>query len=201
MILLILACRPEMAAPDYPEPQPWVHTGDDFYDDPLQEGEERLGLGIFYEGASTEALVIDDVVNHFYIYSNTFTMTASDNRWEGYASDVITNNGVGWWGGGIHWDQPQDLQDWDVLHLALRTAVDRDWEIGLTGGTEVRVSVMAAGLVADNEWHVLEIPLASYAAGGADLSAVTVGLLLIGEGGTEGEEVQIDDLYFSRSRP
>lgn len=198
MMWLLLACRPDPGAPNYPEPEPWVRGGedDDFYADPLAEGEERLGYGVFYEGEATEALIIDGVTNHFYIYENTFSVATTDDRWEGYVADELENNGVGWWGGGVHWDTPRDLSDWDTLHLAARTEVDTDWEVGLTGGgTESRVSVFDHGLVADGDWHVISIPLSTY---DADLSSVTVGLLLIGEGGTAGDIVAIDDVYVSR---
>ena len=197
--LALLACRPDAGAPSYPDPDPWVREGDDFYPDPLAEGEERLGFGVFYEGEATEALLIDGVDNHFYIYENTFSVATTDDRWEGYVADELENNGVGWWGGGVHWDIPRDISAWDRLHLALRTDVAVAWDVGLTGGgREVRVPVAEAGLLADDAWHVLEIPLSRYADGGADLSSVTVGLLLLGEGGTAGDTVIIDGVYLSR---
>ena len=197
--LALLACRPDPGAPSYPDPEPWAHEGDDFYADPFAEGEERLGYGVFYEGEANEALVIDGVENHFYIYESTFSVATTDDRWEGYVADEITNNGVGWWGGGVHWDVARDISGWDTLHVVLKTDVLTDWFVGITGGgQEVRVAVAEEGLSADDAWHELEIPLSLYANGGADLTSVTVGVLLVGEGGSEGDTVTIDGLYLSR---
>lgn len=198
ILALLLACRPDPGAPNYPDPEPWVPDEDeDFYADPLGEGEERLGYGVFYEGETTEALVIDGVDNHFYVYDGTFTVETTDDRWEGYVADELVNAGVGWWGGGVHWDVPRDLSGWETLHLAARTDASVSWSVGLSGGgTEARVTVSDYGLVADGEWHVLAIPLADFAA--ADLTAVTVGLLLVGEGGEAGDRVAIDGVYLTR---
>jgi hypothetical protein len=197
ILTLLLGCRPDPGAPRYPDPEPWTpDTGGDFYADPLDEGEERLGLGVFYEGEATETLVIDGVDRHFYIYENTFTVTTTDDRWEGYAADELTDNGVGWWGGGVHWDTPTDLRDWDALHIAIRADDRTDWAIGMTGGAEARLTVADLGVTADGEWHELEVPLTAFA--GVDLSAVTVALLLVGEGGDAGDVVGVDAVYLTR---
>ena len=199
IIFALLACRPDPGEPVYPDPEPWVLEGDDFYDDPLAVGEERLALGVFYEGQATETLVVDDVTNHFYVYENTFTNKPTDDRWEGYLADELTNNGVGWWGGGVHWDTPRDVSGWDSLHVVARTTVATEWDIGITGGgNEARVSAASLGLVADGEWHVLEVPLSSFSAGGANLASVTVGLLLVGQGGAKGDTLTIDGVYYRR---
>lgn len=199
MIFLLLACRPDPGTPTYPDPEPWVITDDaDFYADPLEDGEERLGIGVFYEGEATETRVIDDTDTHFYIYSGTFTDTKTDDRWEGYVADDLVNAGVGWWGGGVHWDTPYDLSGWDTLHVVARSATRADWNLGLTGGTEVRIPVADYGFVADDAWYELEIPLADFEDGGADLTAVTVALLLVGESGSAGDTVTIDGVYFNR---
>ena len=73
VLFTLLACRPDPGTPNYPEPGPWTRTGDDFYVDALAPGEERLAIGLFYEGAATESWPIDDTDSHFYIYSNTFS--------------------------------------------------------------------------------------------------------------------------------
>lgn len=199
MMLLLLACRPDPGAPHYPDPEPWAVTDDDdFYDDPLEAGEERLGIGVFYEGTATETRVIDDVDTHFYIYSATFTDTVTDDRWEGYVADDLVNTGVGWWGGGVHWDTPYDLSGWDTLHLVARSETLADWDLGITGGAEARVAVADYGMVADGEWYELEVPLADFAAAGADLTAVTVALMLIGDSGESGDTVTVDGVYFNR---
>lgn len=201
-LLTLLACRPDPGTPVYPDPGPWTRTGDDFYVDTLEPGEERLGIGIFYEGATTESWPIDDTDSHFYIYENTFSLTKTDDRWEGYEADTLTKGSLAWWGGGVHWDTPRDLSDWDTLHLTVSTDALLNWDVGLTGGgVEARVPVGSLGLAADDTWHEIEVPLSRFADSGADLTSVTVGLLLVGDGGATGDEATIDGVYFSRVRP
>lgn len=196
MILLLLACRADPGLPDYPDREPWTRTGDDFYEDPLAEGEDRLGIGVFYEGETTEWVPIDDSTTHFYIYENTFTVSVTDRRYEGYEADVITRGSLAWWGGGVHWDVGKDLSAYRVLNVAVRSSDTVSWELGITGGgQESRVSIADYGGVADGEWHRLRIPLVDFV--GADLRSVTVPLLLIGEAGSAGDSFTIDDLYFT----
>jgi hypothetical protein len=195
LALLLAGCRPDPGAPSYPQRVADApDSADGFLSDPLDDGELRLGIGVFYEGPTTTSVPIDDSTTHFYVYENSFGVEVSDDRVEGYASDVLVLRGNVWWGGGVHWDTPQDLSAYDTLHLALKTDGLTAWSIGLSGGSEGRVNVGDRGLVADGEWHTLDVPLSSFA--GVDLSAVTVGLLLVGEGGEQGDSVQIDDLYF-----
>lgn len=203
LLFALLACRPDPGAPDYPEREPWSPgDDDDFYADPYETGEERLGIGVFCETDTTESVPIDDVDAHFYIYSATLTVTATDDRWEGYVADELVDNGVGWWGGGVHWDTARDLSEWDTLHLAVRGEDVADFDVGLTGGgEEVRVSAASVGYTPDDEWHELEIALSTFEAGGADLGAVTVALMLLGEGGEAGDALTVDGVYFRRGLP
>ena len=193
---LLLACRPELGAPAYPTRQPWDRgTSDGFLATPLAEGEERLGIGVFYEGETTTNVPIDDTTTHFYVYESSFYVEADDDRVEGYASDAIVLRGKPWWGGGVHWDGARDLSGYDTLHVALRTESLGSWDLGINAGREARVDVADHGLIADGDWHTLEIPLAAFATSGADLRQVTIPLLLVGEGGAEGDTLWIDDLY------
>lgn len=197
MILLLLACHPDPGAPDYPEREPWVVDDDNFYDDPLAPGEERLSIGLFYEGVATESVPIDDQDAHFYIYENTFSVQTTDDRYEGYVADTIVHGSLAWWGGGVHWDTPRDLSGWEALHFAVRTTDDVSWSVGMTGGgVEGRVAVSALGIAADGAWHVVDVPLDAFP--GVDLTSVTVALLLVGESGETGDEITLDDLYFTR---
>lgn len=201
LVLALFACRPEIGPPDYPDRVPWVRDDAEFYGDPLVTGEERLSIGVFYEGAATETMIIDDVATHFYVYESTFTDKPTDDRWEGYIANELVNAGKGWWGGGVHWDTAKDLSAWETLHLVARSDVVTDFEFGLNGGgTEAKVSAASLGFVADDEWHVLEVPLTAFAGEGANLSAVTVGLVLVGAGGAAGDAVVIDGVYY-RSLP
>lgn len=197
LTLLFVGCRPDPGAPRYPERLPWDHAASDgFLATPLAEGEERLGIGVFYEGETTDIVPINDTTTHFYVYESSFGVAASDDRVEGYASDELVLRGNPWWGGGVHWDAPRDLRGYDTLHVALKTESLGSWDLGMTGVREGRVDVADYGLVADGEWHILDIPLADLVRGGVDLSQVSLPLLLVGEGGEEGDGVSIDDLYF-----
>lgn len=197
LLLWLAACRPDPGLPDYPEPEPWVPGGDDFYPDPLDPGEERLSIGLFYEGTATESVPVDDLDTHFYIYENTFSVETTDDRWEGYVADELVRGSLAWWGGGIHWDTPRDLSGWEALHLVVQSTDPVDWEVGITGGgVEARVAVADYGLVADDAWHEVIIPLGDFE--GADLTTVTVALLLVGEGGEAGDRWIVDGVYYTR---
>ena len=200
LLALLLACRPDPGAPSYPEREPWERAvSDGFLATPLADGEARLGIGVFYEGATTDLVPIDDTTTHFYVYEASFGVAASDDRVEGYASDELVLRGKPWWGGGVHWDSPRDLSGYDTLHLALKSEVLGSWDLGMAGGREGRVDVADHGMVADGDWHALDIPLQAFADGGTDLTRVTIPLLLVGEGGAEGDAVAIDDLYLQGS--
>jgi hypothetical protein len=202
MIWLLWACRADPGAPVYPEREPWSRGEDDgFLSTPLADGELRLGIGLFYEGETTEFIPIDDTTSHFYVYEGSFGVEVSDDRVEGYTSDLIVLQGKPWWGGGVHWDAPHDLRAYDTLRFSLRAEAFGDWTVGMTGGAEHRVSVSSLGFVADGNWHTVELPLSTLSAAGVDLSAVTLPLLLIGEGGEADDEMWIDDLYLKGSEP
>ncbi len=197
-LTLLLGCRPDMGAPDYPDPGPWHgDSGDSDYlegPDPYVDGEARLSLGMFYEGDASDF----DQADNLYIYSDTFTVSSSDDRVEGWVSDLWTHGSLAWWGGGLHWDEARDLSAWSTLNIDLKapaeggiTAVD----IALQGDKEGRVSCSSYGFVADGSWHHLVLPLADFAALGADLTQVTVPLILVGEVSAEGEQLYIDNLY------
>ncbi len=204
LMIIVAGCRPDAGTPNYPGADPWDPVADDpdFQQgtDPWVEGEARLSLGIFYEGGASEVVPVDEVTSHFYIYETSFSMGVTDDCVEGVVADALATSGGPWWGGGVHWDAAGDLSSWTTLHIALKTSAESmaGWDLGMTGGgTEGRVSVADAGLVADGEWHDLWISLDDFALDGVDLSAVTVPLLLVGEGGVDGDTVLIDDFYFT----
>ena len=119
-------------------------------------------------------------------------------RVEGLQSDVIVQTTLPWWGGGIHSDVALDLSAWSTLHVSLKSDVVADFDIGMTGGVEGRASVADYGYAPDGAWHDLVIPLSDLTAQGVDLSAVTVALLLVAEGGAAGDRVHVDDLYLGK---
>ena len=204
-VFLCVACRPEPGDPDYPEPDD-ISFGDEddgLLDgpDPYEEGDERLSLGAFYEGGYSEIVAIDDVTNHYYIYSSTYTQDSDlQDRVEGRVSDVLIMGSAGWFGGGIHWDGGGDLSDWTTLFVSMRSNDEglENTEIRMTGGVEGGVSLADYGFAADGEWHELEIPLADIEDAGVDLSTITVALMFIGEGVVEGDELKVDNLYLTK---
>lgn len=203
LIGILAGCRPDAGSPVYPEPEAYDPTASDpdFYgDDPYEEGDDRLSLGLFYEGGASVDLPVDDTTRHFYVYESTFAAVPSDDRVEGYVSDSIEPAGGAWWAGGVHWDVPEDLSSWDTLHLSLksRDAAMEGMELGMNGGgTEARVGVDSFGFVADGTWQTFEVPLQHFVDGGADLSQVSVPLILAGEGAAAGTSMLVDDLYFT----
>ncbi len=197
-LVLLTACRPELGAPDYPDPSPWHgdDTAGDFLGgpDPYEEGEDRLSLGMFYEGDASEF----DPADNLFIYSETFTISSSDERVEGYISDIWTHGSVAWWGGGLHWDEARDISGWETVNIDLMAPAEGGIgtvDLAMLGGDEGRVSASSHGFAADGVWHHLVIPLADFNAGGADLTAVTAPLVLVGEASLEGDQLFIDNLY------
>jgi hypothetical protein len=215
---LAFGCRPDPGTPDYGGQDQWLSDAgddDDATDDPddldgivpWEQGDERMGLGALYEGPCLVCVQIDDISNHFYVYSNEFTGRAtfqterSDDRVEGYESEVWQHSGEGWMGGGIHYDEPIFLEDWHVMRVALKSSdpVYDGAQITMTGGGDsAAVGVADYGFVSDGEWHGLEIPLTDFAAGGADLSSAKEVFVLTVAGGEAGNSIAVDDLYLAR---
>ena len=212
------ACSSEPAdGPEYEDtgtPAGDTGTGPDvdFYQgsEPFTEGMERLSIGIFYEGPSSELIEVDDTTTHYYIYDDEFTNEVTyetypdtEDRLEGYLSDVIVHAGGDWWGGGVHWDTATDLSSWDLLHLSLKTSDSgfsgTDVAIQSSGGTEGKLTLSNYGFATDGEWHSLQIPLSDFSASGLDLTAITAPFVLVAAGGTAGEELRIDEVYFSKA--
>ena len=203
MLLLLLACRPDPGNPSYPDPAAEetgvVDTGDpNNYPgpDPYAEGEARLSVGAFYEGGYSDLLAVDVVSIFYYIYSNTFTQTVdSDERIEGYVSDLITVGGQGWWGGGIHSGSAVDLSAWTTVHFSAKSETIDDFDLGIQAdGGEGSVQASSYGFVNDGEWHSMDIPLADF---GLSTGTTTGLLLFIGEGDAEGSTIHFDNLYYT----
>ncbi len=206
VFMVFVACRPDPGAPSYPRAEAWdpVLDDSDFLggSDPYDGSSERLSLGIFYEGGASEVLEIDDATRHFYIYEGTFSLEVTDDRVEGLVADAVTLSGGAWWGGGVHWDVPVDLSAWTTLHLAVASPDEglAGWQLGMSDGTtEARVTAADYGFATDGAWRHLAVPLADFS--GLDLTRVAVPLLLVGQGGTAGDTLKLDDLYLSKEAP
>ncbi|MBN1336809.1 MAG: hypothetical protein JXB39_12705 [Deltaproteobacteria bacterium] len=196
LFVALLACRPDPGDPEYPEPGPWGDTGGDFLPgpDPYEDGDARLSLGFFYEGGYSDF----DPPEHLYIYENSFTTDVSGDRVEGLTSDVWIHGGGAWWGGGIHYDAARDFSAWTTLYISLMAPAEGGFptvDVAMEGGSQARLDAGTYGFAQDGEWHHLAIPLAAFASAGADLSGVTVPLILVDEGGNAGDRLFIDNLY------
>jgi hypothetical protein len=173
--------------------------------DPYEEGELRAGIGDFYEGPSTDSIAVDDVDIFFYVYNDTFAVIQNfEETTEGLYSSEWVSKGQGWWGGGIHHTTASfDISAYATLHIAMMSSSDEMAAVtigmitdGATSDAELAASDY--GWVNDSEWHALEIPLEDFVAAGADLTAITSPLFLIGEGAnTSGESICFDDIYLT----
>jgi hypothetical protein len=198
--------------PDYGKDTGSIDSGPDanFYTgvEAYTEGTPRLSIGLFYEGGSSETVEVDGISTHYYIYSDEHSGEATyttyedtDDRIEGYLSDVIVHTGGAWWGGGVHWDSSHDLSTWSQLNLSIQTIdsgfIGTNLAMQSQNGAEGRVSLQAYGFLADGEWHNLQIPTADLQTQGLNLAAVIAPFILVAEGGSNGAEMRIDDVYFS----
>jgi hypothetical protein len=173
--------------------------------DPYEEGEQRAGIGDTYEGPSSDTIAVDDVNVFFYVYEDTIAAIQNfEETAEGLYSQEWVSKGRGWWGGGIHHTTGTfDLSEYATLHIAMKSGSDEmaDVSIGMiTDGatSDATVSVADYGWANDGEWHAIEIPLVDFVAEGADLTAITSPLFLLGEGAnTEGESIWFDDIYLT----
>ncbi len=203
LLLLALGCRPDVGLPNYPDASALADTSESGWNggpDPYEAGEDRLSMGLYYESGYSEAIPIDDLTTHYYIYNDTYTESVDmQDVVEGEESAVITHGSAGWFGGGLTWDSGVDLSGWTTMWVSFKSsdAGFTSLNIHLTGGTEAIVEAATYGFVPDGEWHHLEIPLSDFEAGGADLSVVTGPFVMIGEGGAEGEVLRVDNLYLT----
>jgi len=197
--LVLTACLPDVGDPNYPERPIFVDPDDDFLDGATPwTGQPRLSIGAYYEGGATETVLVDNATTHLYVYDSTFDSEPTDERVEGTVADKLVASGVGWIGGGVHWDVPRDLTEWTHLNLSLfsEDAGLGNFTIGMNGGgVENSVSVSDYGFATDGEWHSLSIPLEDI---GVDLSSVSVALIMLADLVEDGEELIIDDVYFSQ---
>ena len=175
-----------------------VPSGDPMVD-PFQAGEKRLSVGRFYEGGKSDSVEINGENTHLYLYENTVALEASEDRLEGMISDGIVHGGNAWWGFGIHWDSTRDLSAFGTLYISLKSTTFTNIEIGMTGANNDRhiVKASAYGYVNDGMWHTLAIPLADFAGDGLNLSAVSSPFNLTGPGGSAGDVMLLDNVYFT----
>lgn len=211
LALATLACRPPLGEPSYPNISDDTDRPDDGGlpgDDPWDGTEPRLTYGAFYEGGSTDQILVDNEAVNYYVYEGSFAQVEDEDHVEGFVADrLIVQNAQanGFWGGGIHFDgtTPQDLTEWTTLHVALKSEDPEmeAFEFGMvasqgTGTVEGRAAIADYGFVADGEWHVVNIPLDALSPT-VPREQVTVGLLLISATAVNETSLLIDDLYLT----
>ena len=174
-------------------------SGSDPLLDPFESGEQRLSIGVFYEGGKSDSVAVNNEDTHLYLYENTVALEASEDRLEGQVSDSIILAGGTWWGLGVHWDSARDLSAWGTLYISFQSTTFADVEIGMTGAEGDRHIVLASayGYTADGAWHTLAIPLADFGSDGLNLSTVSSPLNLTGPGGDAGDVLLLDNVYFT----
>jgi len=206
-LFALLGCDTELGPPDT-DAVAYLPLGtvegdpqDEFKDgpDPYEEGEQRLSLGIFYEGGYSDTYEIDNDNASFFIYSTTFTIEAVSECTEGTYSEEIRHLGKGWFGGGVHFGDNQDLSAWDTMHLSLwsESSSIEGLKIHMKSVEEGKLPASAYGFAADGEWHHIAIPLADFAEQGVDLTDIEVALMLILEGGSADDTFRVDNVYFT----
>ncbi|MBX2800162.1 MAG: hypothetical protein KTR31_20960 [Myxococcales bacterium] len=199
-LIVLGACRLDPGDPVYPDFQPFLDSDALQGELPFVEGDERLSVGVFYEGGRSETIDIDGSTTNYFIFEGTYDQTVSDDRVEGLLSDEIQiTNAQLWWGGGVIWDPARDLTGWTTLRISLK-ATDGLFEtmtVGISlGGVDQVVTVTDYGFAADGSWHTLVIPLADI--GATDLTNVTSPLLLLNTQGTTGSTLLVDDVFFTK---
>lgn len=206
--LLLGGCRAELGDSDYESQESFAAVSDAGGDggglltgpDPFEEGDSRLAIGAFYEGASSIEVPIDEVTTHLYVYDQTLSLQLDPERVEGRESMRISHGGGLWCGMGVHWDGGRPLTGWTTLHLSALSsdAAFADFEIGMNdaSGTS-KVKVSDYGFRGDGAWHALEIPLADFAAAGLDLGSVQAPFVFLGGPGAAGSSVLIDAVYIT----
>jgi hypothetical protein len=171
--------------------------------DPFLAGDERLSLGLFYEGGSSEEVEVDDVSSFYYIYDGTYTQSTSDDRIQGLESDAITLRGAptAYFGGGVTWAPSRDLSAWTRMTISFKAtdAIFDNLDVRMVGGS-VQGSVKATdhGFVTDGQWHTLTIPMATFAAQGVVLTDVTEPIQLLSETTSGGAVLLVDNLYLDK---
>lgn len=205
VLLALAGCRADPGRPDYSGLSEVFERANETRDndvlpgpDPYVAGEDRLGLGIFYEGSASEVVPIDGTASAYYIFlannQLTFVQTSAADRVEGRQSDLFTLAGAPWWGGGVVWDPVRDLRPWTVLSVSLKSNDLEDVNVTVGSTVEVALPASSYGYAGDGQWHNLTIPLSDFEAGGVDLSAIRLVFALGGVGGS-GARLLVDNVY------
>ena len=205
---LVAACQTdanEVDYTDFPVPEP-LDTFPTISPDPYMQGDERLEVGIFYGGGSSEAIGLTGMRREYFIFDASYEQATVDDRIEGRESDEITLNGTPFWGGGIIWMDPIDISKWTLLNVAFKSSDPSfaTFDLTLQSGEAdeeadgVALRVTDYGYRNDGEWHFLQIPLQDAVDAGWDPRVARSPFIIGAGGGTQGDVLLIDNLYFTR---
>ncbi|MGE6758973.1 putative glycoside hydrolase [Corallococcus interemptor] len=213
LLLLLAACRPDPGPADY--------SGQELPDNqnpdggtqpsdllpgpfPYEAGKARLMVGIFYETGRSQEYILDNVDSNFYLYENTVYVESDPDHVEGKSADRIVQNGKPWMGFGVHWKQTHNFDAWKTLHVSMKSsdAAFANVKVGMSSGTGTnekgyQLALAKYGWANDGEWHHLAIPVADYVAAGLKLNDVSSPFTFAAEGGTAGQSLLLDNLYFT----
>lgn len=202
--LAVGACRPDPGIPDYSAFDGITDGGEQEVEPlpgpfPYVPGEPRLFLGIHYEGGRSDAFLIDEETRRYLVFENSYDLRATDDRIEGTFADLLRYRDAPFWGGGLSWDTPTDLSEWTTMHISLKSEDPTFAEVVLevqSSNGNGRVNATAYGYTNDGAWHSLVVPLSDFS--GADFTMVTSPLVMSGQAGTDGDELIIDDFYYTQ---
>ena len=165
--------------------------------------EERLSLGVFYDGPASETIAIDDITRHLYVYDETVSITSTEQAFEGVVANTITYNNLGWWGMGIHWDTAEDLSAWESLNISVKISAENEFQnIKITAGDGTATHVFRLtdyGLLNTTAWQTISMPLSAVSASGVNLNAITLPFEMTGGANSENASFDLDGVYLSKT--
>ncbi|HEX4457980.1 MAG TPA: hypothetical protein VIA18_08410 [Polyangia bacterium] len=199
-------CRPDAGPNNYANQESFPDGGDVPLPgpDPYVPGTPRLNLGAFYEGQSSQTILIDNMTTHLYVYQvgmppmNTANLLPDQDRVEGLTSTQIIDLGLGFVGLGINWDSPKDLSTWTNMHVSLKSkdSAYATLMLGIDSKT-IYLDPTKYGYVNDGAWHNIVIPLADYVAAGVDLTMVDAPFVINAGAGVTGDSLLVDALFWT----
>ena len=217
LVLGLMGACSDLGTPDYSDQEGLVEPINPFPPvppEPFEPGDQRLSVGYFYEGGRSATIEINTVTTDYFIFaidpdepvaSRSFGEGVSTDRVEGKFSYEVTLNGSPFWGGGIIWFIPIDLSAWTTMFVSFKSSDPSfaSFDITLQSGegeepAGVNLNPTAYGYTNDGQWHFLEIPLQDAIDLGWDPFTVRSPFIVSAPGGTSGDVLLIDNLYFTK---
>ncbi len=188
--------------------------------DPYQPGDDRLSVGLFYEGGRSETIPINSVTTNAFVFvvdqnrpgqTLTGSLFPSTDRLEGLVSIEFSTAAQPFWGFGILWGEPIDLSEWTTMYVGFKSSDPsfERFELTLQSAANtpnqpppdpqgVALDPRNYGYTNDGEWHFLQIPLQDAIDRGWDPSNVRSPFIIGAETSQAGDSMLIDNLYFTK---